>query len=154
MRMFKGPREPLHASIIRFFGLLSKVDGKMSKSEIRNLMLLMKMNLKTKKLCSPKCTDNKITFASIWTFKLLVPSNQNFIQTFIYCYGMVLHSFQCSRLGICWYIWRNIPMFLFFWCKPRISNFPSWYTASRFFKIKTINERYLETDVVRGEYVP
>ena len=93
MRMFKGPREPLHASLIRFFGLLSKVDGKLSKSEIRNLMLPMKMNLKTKKLCSPKCTDNKITFASIWTFKLIVPSNQTLFKlSFIVTEWFCIHS--------------------------------------------------------------
>ena len=52
-------------------------------------MLPMKMNLKDQKLGSTKCTHYTITFVSIWTFKLLVPSNQYFIQTFNYWYGMV-----------------------------------------------------------------
>ena len=45
MRTFKGPRDPLHASMIRLIDLLSEVDGKLSKTEMRNLMLPMKMNL-------------------------------------------------------------------------------------------------------------
>ena len=45
MRTFKGPRDPMHASMIRLIDLLSKVDGKLSKTEMRNLMLPMKMNL-------------------------------------------------------------------------------------------------------------
>ena len=45
LRTFKGPRDPLHASMIRLIDLLSKVDSKLSKTEMRNLMLPMKINL-------------------------------------------------------------------------------------------------------------
>ena len=45
MPTFKGPWDPLHASMIRLIDLLSKVDGKLSKLEMRNLMLPMKMIL-------------------------------------------------------------------------------------------------------------
>ena len=94
MRTFKGPRDPLQASMIRLIDLLSKVDGKLSKSEMRNLVLPMKMNLQDQEAVLNRCAPNTTTFANIWTFKTFVPPNQNLIQTFVYLYRTVLYSFQ------------------------------------------------------------